>query len=260
MALWDSIANLATSASQSSSGGVSGSQNRANNWSASDSQSIANTWGSQASAKSAEEAEKAHQRQIELMKMAQEYNSKEAQKARDWEENMANTIYTRSVKNMEEAGINPILAAGFGLSAGSVGSGSTASIGTPSTFMGNTYADSNSASTSTSRSQGTQEGNTWGSQWAQQTSGLSTFLNQMGLTIDGVKNMINGGATLANVMDGLDFGDNPYGTEMAGGNFGNLKDIVGKIKDVMNGMMNEKYNTEHTPSTMSWEFNQNVKN
>lgn len=225
MGIWDSIANLATSASQSNSGGATGSQNISNSWSASDSQSIANTWGSTASAKSAEEAEKAHQRQKELMKIAQEYNSKEAQKARDWESEMANTIYTRSAKNMEEAGINPILAAQFGLSAASVGSGATASIGTPSTFMGNTYADSNSASTSTSRSQGMSEGNSWGSQWAESTSGLSTFLNQMGTTVDGLKDMLNGGQTLAGVADAV--GEN------AGAVVNAVKDILKKTSNAV---------------------------
>lgn len=218
MGIWDSIANLATSASQSTSGGSTGSQNISNSWSTSDAQSIANTWGSQASAQSAQEAERAHQRQKELLQLTMDYNTREAQKTRDWQTEMANTIYTRSAKNMEEAGINPILAAGFGLSPASVGSGATASIGTPSTFMGNTYADSNSASTSTSRSQGMSEGQSWGSQFAQSTSGLSTFLNQMGTTIEGLEDMMNGGQTVANIADAVG---------------ANAASVINAVKDVL---------------------------
>lgn len=41
---------------------------------------------------------------------AMSYNSAEAQKARDWSEHMSNTAYQRARKDMEAAGINPILA------------------------------------------------------------------------------------------------------------------------------------------------------
>lgn len=240
MGIWDSIANLATSASQSTSGGSTGSQNISNSWSASDAQSIANTWGSQASAQSAQEAERAHQRQKELLQLTMDYNTREAQKTRDWQTEMANTIYTRSAKNMEEAGINPILAAGFGLSPASVGSGATASIGTPSTFMGNTYADSNSASTSTSRSQGMSEGQSWGSQFAQSTSGLSTFLNQMGTTVDGLKDMMNGGQTLANVADAVG---------------ANAASVINAVKDVLKKTDNIVQWNSPTGLTMQSQYN-----
>lgn len=68
---------------------------------------------------------KTNEQQIELMREQNRYNSAEAQinrdfsadqaqLQRDWEESMANTAYQRQVSQMEEAGINPILAASVG--------------------------------------------------------------------------------------------------------------------------------------------------
>lgn len=63
----------------------------------------------------------------------QAFNSAEAQKARDWQTEMSNTAYQRSVADMEAAGINPNLLAGGGgqasSSAGAVASGSAAARG-----------------------------------------------------------------------------------------------------------------------------------
>ena len=133
-----SIAGNALTGSQSSGGSVSNAGG--SNWGYNTAQSInraqssgySNTYGSAASDRAANAAAVANAYQMKNMDKAMKFNSMEAQKQREWEERMANTIYTRSVSNMREAGINPILAASMGLSGASVGSGAAASISTPS--------------------------------------------------------------------------------------------------------------------------------
>lgn len=105
--LTNGLAN-AVSGSEGSSGGESsswsegGSSNTAYSVSGSEGSSQSTNWsnvaGLEASANSAKEAERAHERQKELLQMAQVYNSREAEKQRNWTADMANTIYTRSVK------------------------------------------------------------------------------------------------------------------------------------------------------------------
>lgn len=148
------------------------------------SDSWSRTYGSEATAKSYDEAIRAHERQQDLFDQAMNYNSMEAYAQRAFNEMMGNTIYTRSVKNMIEAGINPILAANMGLSGASVQSGAAANISTPSTFMGQTFADQASASHSESHTRGSSEsssqGSNSGSSWNNSESGLATGLSQLG--------------------------------------------------------------------------------
>lgn len=185
----------ALSGSESSGGSAQSSYNQ------SEGQSTSHTYGQEASEWSAKEAEKARQfsaEQAELNRQFQErlfreemeYNRVEAQKQRDYQQaqvdianKMADTVYTRSAANMREAGINPILAFSHGLSGvgtGTVSSGQSASIGgSPSgsvaqSFMGQSFADQNSASSQWSK------GEANGSSWQNSESGLAKGLQQMG--------------------------------------------------------------------------------
>jgi hypothetical protein len=67
--------------------------------------------------------------------VAMNFNSAEAMKNREWQEQMSNTAYQRAVEDMKKAGLNPILAfqnGGASTPGGSAGTISGASMGAPS--------------------------------------------------------------------------------------------------------------------------------
>lgn len=199
MGILASVLNNATSAGSSSGGSVNSGGNVANNYSFSDSSSnshsFSRTYGSEATAKSYAEAIRADERQRKLMYETMYYNTMEAERQRQFMQENADTIYTRSVKNMIEAGINPILAASAGLSAANVGSGASASISVPSTFMGQTFPDvvsgSDSSSISHSESEGNSSGWSSGSSWNESKWGLMEAVNQIGDAATGAINAIS---------------------------------------------------------------------
>lgn len=190
--------------SYSSGGSVNSAQS--SGWSQSGTNAIdARAWSEAQSAL-------AWSRDMDALQMQMAFNAAEAQKQRDWEERMANTVYTRSVANMREAGINPILAANMGLSGAQVGSGATASIGgTPSAPLAQNFMDSWSASQNASESRG--------SSWQSSEGGLVTALQAFGGMIGSAIDKISSGMSLdinmsglANIVDRI-LGSDPTSTE-----------------------------------------------
>lgn len=68
-----------------------------------------------------------------LQEDQQAFNSEEAQKQREWEEQMSNTAYQRGTADMENAGLNPAMMYASGANAASTPSGSMASSGIANT-------------------------------------------------------------------------------------------------------------------------------
>lgn len=153
--------------------GNAGSQNTAKSWS--------NTNGTGATQASNVQAQTANASAYQNWLQAAEYNAEQARIQREWQERMSNTVYQRSIEDMKKAGINPILAANMGLGTASVGSGATASLSSPATFMGQAFADQNSAS----------EG--MGSSWSHSESGLATFISSLGGIFQTIAQGLNSG-------------------------------------------------------------------
>lgn len=173
-----------------------GSEN--SGWSLSNGTSYSGTDAMSAREWSAHMADIAWQRDMEAYQMQMDFNREEAQKMRDWQENMANTIYTRSVKNMREAGINPILAANMGLSGAAVSSGATAAVGgAPSAPLAQSFMDSWSASNSMGQSE------SQGSSWNSSENGLVTALSALGNLVGEALRNVTSGANIQIALDGL---------------------------------------------------------
>lgn len=85
-----------------------------------------------------DEADQSRRFTQSMLDQDQSFNASEAQKNRDWQEQMANTSWQRAVGDMEKAGLNPMLAYSQG-GAGS-GSGAQASIGMGSSAQGSASA------------------------------------------------------------------------------------------------------------------------
>ena len=190
-------------AGSSSGGSVNSASSQNMSTAQSVSESFSKTFGSEATAKSYAEAIRADERQRRLMQETQAYNSLEAAIQRGWQEKMANSVYTRSVKNMIEAGINPVLAASAGLSAANVGSGAAANISVPSTFMGQTFPDQISRSYSISNSNSIGSSQEKGSSWQQSQYGVAEALDQIAGMITNWLDTKNSGNFVNNITENM---------------------------------------------------------
>lgn len=181
------------------SAGNSASQNSASSFYNNQSWSNSYTNGAGATASSNLQASAANAASNAAWQNAAQFNAEQASIQRAWQEYMANTVYQRSIKDMKAAGINPILAAGYGLGSASIGSGAAASMSAPEIFMGNSFADQQSASGSS----GHGESESSGSSWSHSESGLATFLASMQGLVSGLLGKLNSSNTINIALNGL---------------------------------------------------------
>lgn len=170
MAISNAISNLATGILNAAQGSKSASGSSGGSYNRSSAQSISNVAGNAASARSQQMANIANASAYSNWQAAADFNADQARIQREWAEHMANTQYQRAVKDMRAAGLNPILAVSNGITGAGVTSGANAVMGNPATFMGNSIAEQNSASTSSG------EGGSSESSWMNSESGLATGL------------------------------------------------------------------------------------
>lgn len=198
MEISNAISNLATGILNAAQGSKSASGSSGGSYNRSSAQSISNVAGNVASARSQQMANIANASAYANWQAAANFNSEEAARQRAWAEYIANTQYQRAVKDMKAAGLNPILAVSNGISGAGVTSGSNAVIGNPATFMGNSIAEQNSASTSSG------EGGSSESSWMNSESGLATGLELAVNKIQGIISAIHSSQWVKDATDAVE--------------------------------------------------------
>lgn len=261
-------ANIGAGLSQgySQSGQSNGSVNSAESFNNSFNMSEQEAWSHASSGTDADTArfwsalmaEDAWQKSMQAFHEQMDFNREEAEKQRAWQAEMANTLYTRSTKNMKEAGINPILAANMGLSGASVGTGATASLGgSPSAPLAQNFMDSWSGSESYSHGysygegSGSSwgEGSSWGAGWSNSEEGIITALQGLGGMANAALNGINAGNTLQELSKATGGTLNKWSSDIGNG----IKNFVVKgVNSVVNGI-NKKIEDRY------YETNENKK-
>lgn len=185
MAISNAISNLASGILQAAQGSKSAGGSSGGSYNRSSAQTVSNVAGNAASARSQAMANAANSSALSNWQAAAAYNAKQARIQREWAEHMANTQYQRAVKDMKAAGLNPILAVSNGIQGAGVTSGANAVMGNPATFMGNSIAEQNSASTSSGMGRSSE------SSWQNSESGLATGLELAVNKMEGIISTIN---------------------------------------------------------------------
>lgn len=197
MAISNAISNLASGILNAAQGSISASGSAGGSYNRSSAQSVTNVAGNAASERSQSMANIANASAYNNWKAAAEYNAEQARIQREWSEHMANTQYQRAVKDMKAAGLNPILAVSNGITGAGVTSGANAVMGNPATFMGNSIAEQNSASTSSG------EGGSSESSWMNSESGLATGLELAVNKMQGIISAIHSSEWVQNATDAV---------------------------------------------------------
>lgn len=135
---WEQSSNFADSYAKS----LGFSESSENSWS--------QVYGAEASAAAYQRAAEANALMADAWNNHANYNAQQAQIDRDWQEKMSNTAYQRAVKDLQAAGLNPILAALNGGATTPTGAMASSQMMTP--YMAQTFADSKSKSRGSAKS------------------------------------------------------------------------------------------------------------
>lgn len=126
----------------------------------------------------------------QMMQEANEFNERQAELNRKWQEYMSSTAYQRAMTDLKKAGLNPILA--YTQGGASIGSGAMAS-----SAMGNAYTDNYSKSENSGNS--SEYSKSWNKSmnksgenaWSNSSTDIAnTLATTAGLAIDTVKSIM----------------------------------------------------------------------